>query len=80
MPEDIRKEVEDELKNAEKVLAEGNAEEVKREIEVLSKKVEKIGTAIYQQVSQAQAQAPGQGGTHEGNAGERIHDANYEEK
>ncbi len=82
--QEIRREVEEELKNAEKVLKEGSPDDVKKEIETLSKKVEKIGTAIYQQAAAQQSQGmqggPDQNtGTGGGNGG-RIHDANYEEK
>ncbi|NPA74798.1 MAG: molecular chaperone DnaK [Euryarchaeota archaeon] len=82
IPGDVKKEVEDEIKNAEQILSEGDAEKIKNELEVLSKKVEKIGTAMYQQAAQQQAGQTAQ--QPEDNAGPgpggRVHDASYEEK
>ncbi len=73
IPDNLKKEIEDEIKEAEKIYQEGKPEKIKEEIEKLGKKVEKIGTAMYQQ---AQQQAPGQ----EGNKKEKTVDADYEEK
>ncbi len=84
IPGDVKKDVEDEIKNAEKILEEGNAEKIKEELETLSKKVEKIGTAMYQQASQ-QSQAAGasaaqQPPPQDESGGSRVHDASYDEK
>jgi len=65
------------IKNAKKVLEEGNGDKIKEELEVLSKKIEKIGTAMYQQAQQAQQ---GQQGQQQSEENKRVHDASYEEK
>ncbi len=79
VPADVKSEIEEEIKNAKKILEEGKGDKIKEELEVLSKKIEKIGTAMYQQAQQAQqAQQGPQGQEKEEN--KRVHDASYEEK
>ncbi len=79
IPADVKSEIEEEIKNAKKILEEGKGDKIKEELEVLSKKIEKIGTAMYQQAQQAQqAQQGPQGQEREEN--KRVHDASYEEK
>jgi len=68
IPEGLKKEIEDEIKEAEKVYQEGNAEKIKEEIEKLGKKVEKIGETMYQQAYR------------QGEEKGKTVDANYEEK
>ena len=68
IPEGLKKEIEDEIKEAEKVYQEGNAEKIKEEIEKLGKKVEKIGESMYQQAYR------------QGEEKGKTVDANYEEK
>ncbi len=84
IPEADKKEVEDEIKNAEKILSEGNGEKIKEELETLAKKVEKIGTAIYQQAQAAQGAQTTQNAqtaqATEQNGQGKVHDASYEEK
>jgi len=77
IPADVKSEIEEEIKNAKKVLEEGNGDKIKEELEVLSKKIEKIGTAMYQQAQQAQQ---GQQGQQQSEENKRVHDASYEEK
>ncbi len=81
IPSDVKSEIEEEIKKAKKVLDEGNGDKIKEELEVLSKKIEKIGTAMYQQAQQAQ-QGQQQASWEHGGDGkdERIHDTSYEEK
>ncbi|EDY36555.1 chaperone protein DnaK [Aciduliprofundum boonei T469] len=74
IPSDVKSEIEEEIKKAKKVLEEGNGDKIKEELEVLSKKIEKIGTAMYQQAQQASWKHSGEG------KDERIHDTSYEEK
>ena len=69
IPEDLKKEIENEIKEAEKIYQEGNIDRIKEEIEKLGKKVEKIGAAMYQQGQQGQEKDKG-----------KYVDANYEEK
>ncbi len=76
VPVDVKSEIEEEIKNAKKILEEGKGDKIKEELEVLSKKIEKIGTAMYQQAQQAQQGPQGQ----EREENKRVHDANYEEK
>lgn len=52
IPADIKNDLEEEIKKAEDVLNKGAPDEIKEELEVLSKKIEKIGQAIYQQAPQ----------------------------
>ncbi len=73
IPEDLKKEIEDEIKEAEKIHREGNIDRIKEEIEKLGKKVEKIGAAMYQQGQQQGKQQQ------EKDKGKYV-DANYEEK
>ena len=82
IPDADRKEVEDEIKNAEKILSEGDGEKIKEELETLAKKVEKIGTAIYQQAQAAQqtTQNAQTAQSTEQNGHGKVHDASYEEK
>ncbi len=80
IPRDIKAEIEDEIKNAKKVLEEGNGDKIKEELETLSKKIEKIGTAMYQQAQAAQQAQSAQGATGEQAQGKKVHDASYEEK
>ncbi len=68
VPENLKKEIEDEIKEAEKIYAEGNPEKIKEEIEKLGKKVEKIGTAVYQK------------GGEKKEKDDKTVDADYEEK
>ena len=77
IPADVKSEIEEEIKNAKKVLEEGNGDKIKEELEVLSKKIEKIGTVMYQQAQQAQQ---GQQGQQQSEENKRVHDASYEEK
>ncbi len=81
IPSDVKSEIEEEIKKAKNVLEEGNGDKIKEELEVLSKKIEKIGTAMYQQAQQAQ-QGQQQASWEHGGDGkdERIHDTSYEEK
>ncbi len=76
VPADVKSEIEEEIKNAKKILEEGKGDKIKEELEVLSKKIEKIGTAMYQQAQQAQQAQQGQ----EKEENKRVHDASYEEK
>ncbi|ADD09156.1 molecular chaperone DnaK [Candidatus Aciduliprofundum boonei] len=81
IPSDVKSEIEEEIKKAKKVLEEGNGDKIKEELEVLSKKIEKIGTAMYQQAQQAQQGQQQASWKHSGEGkDERIHDTSYEEK
>ena len=81
IPSDVKSEIEEEIKKAKKVLEEGNGDKIKEELEVLSKKIEKIGTAMYQQAQQAQQGQQQASWEHSGEKkDERIHDTSYEEK
>jgi len=80
IPADVKSEIEEEIKNAKKVLEEGNGDKIKEELEVLSKKIEKIGTAMYQQAQQAQQAQQGPQGQQQSEENKRVHDASYEEK
>ena len=81
IPSDVKSEIEEEIKKAKKVLEEGNGDKIKEELEVLSKKIEKIGTAMYQQAQQAQQGQQQASWKHSGERkDERIHDTSYEEK
>ena len=80
VPADVKSEIEEEIKNAKKILEEGNGDKIKEELEVLSKKIEKIGTAMYQQAQQAQQAQQGQQGEQQSEENKRVHDASYEEK
>ncbi len=80
IPGDVKSEVEDELKNAESILKDGNADKIKEELEALSKKVEKIGTAMYQAAQQAQNSQNTQAQDQNPQSNDNVHDANYEEK
>ena len=77
IPEDIKKEIDEEINNAKKILEEGDAQKVKEELEKLSKKIEKIGTAMYQQAAASQQSATQQ---NTGDENHKVHDASYEEK
>ncbi len=48
IPGDVREDLEAEVKRAEEILSRGSAEEIKEELDLLSKKIEKIGQSIYQ--------------------------------
>ena len=52
IPQDIKDDLENEVKRAEEILNKGKPEEIKEELDILSKKIEKIGQAIYQQAPQ----------------------------
>jgi len=71
IPEDLKKEIEDEIKEAERIYHEGDIEKIKEEIDKLGKKVEKIGAAMYQRQEQEKQEKK--------DKGEYV-DANYEEK
>ncbi len=57
IPEDVKRDIEDEVKKAEESLKKGTPEEIKEELETLSKKIEKIGQAIYQQGDQGKGES-----------------------
>jgi len=71
IPEDLKKEIEDEIKEAERIYHEGDIEKIKEEIDKLGKKVEKIGAAMYQRQEQEKQEKKDKG---------EYMDANYEEK
>ncbi len=81
LPANEKQDIEDEIKKAEQVLNEGNGDKIKEELETLSKKVEKIGTIIYQQAAQQANTSQANTGNGEQSAqGGKVHDASYDEK
>ncbi len=81
LPANEKQDIENEIKKAEDVLNEGNGDKIKEELETLSKKVEKIGTVIYQQAAQqAKASQTNTGNGEQSTQGGKVHDASYDEK
>jgi molecular chaperone DnaK len=86
-----KKDIEEKIKAVEDAKAKGEPEEINKAIEVLNKKVQEIGTKIYQEAAAAQ-QAAGANAEGEAKAGEsgddkkangkdeKVVDADFEEK
>ncbi len=79
--EDTRKKVEASAKNLQEALAGKDMGDIKLKLEELRKAVQEVGTAIYQQASQARAQEEKSEGTEEDEkkkGKEKVVDAEYE--